>query len=644
MAWDWTANPDRWVYLIEVKYQDPAGANKTARWCGPGGRTGSGVAFDRGAGQGPQQWETRLRAASYSRELGGIRNHVQTAHSLTFKLSIAGPSDPLMGALVNGRWINREIRAWFADLATGESIQRFNGRIRKGTRVTSDSASIRAIGGPLLLDLPWPTTKIPTDTTEWIHDPPKVFGAGGYSHPNYGLVEHLFHPSRNPLNPPGDSYLLNPKDLGFNVGTIHGDSDPSISSGGDVWRQIIYYGSDQQEHLATGRYGHFFHVSPQFGCYVHQAAFPISDVGFAYIRVYDDDRTQPSWIETFNNYDPAMGPVGTNCAVMIQGWALPTQLMVEGDEAIILGRISGPGIGQVEDTDESGSIEILRGTGLVSDNVDHQVIEQLFTSPELLNLPTALNAADLGTFYSDAEPGLTYRTMVCAVPRTMATSAPVLREVIGDLGDVTGWDLVERYDTANGELRLSPRRRRPSPNHPGADWTLRQGDIMEPNPGRWEILDDPESDYANSLTIAGPEYGVGPVDADFDLTYESMDQTASVSAVFDDAPEQAGHGAVVAVTDKNKWWRATPGGEVFGFPFQAYARAQPQLWTYVPCGSPRYAVDLCDTLRYEVAGLPTSVAQVRGLIESWDELAIELQAVHVTYFEGAAGGGGKGEG
>lgn len=659
VPWDWEAAPSGWVYALDVDYLDASGEQQTARWCGPRTRTGSGLAAAIGEST-VRQWESRLGRARHSLTLGGLRQHVQAVASFGVTVDLAG-DEQLLRDLRDGRWVGRDIRGYFYDRNTGAWLEMLRGRVRRGLSIGIDRARLRATAGPLLLSEPWPMTRLyraplaeavdefqipvsgdadPEINTISHNHVIAVGGAGSYTAPwGGGARDHSWHPSIFSVSaPPYAAYRMIGDHAGKYAGAVWGNGNTALT-GVRVWREVVPYGSVDDP--VAGWY-FFFHVSQQLGCYVHEIAWTDTDVTpNVILEATDSLQAGPDRIvQTFNNHDPDIGPVGSNCRLFHAdglGSGVP-EWSGAGSTVRFFARISGP-FHNVEDTDEGGSIEVLEVSGSIQ-YMDHRVIEQVFDDLGLAGELGQGAAAEYGsTTEVGPEAGLDYLRMVCAVPRSIVDRPPSIRDVLGDLFRLGGGDLVQRFETAGPNTdtqRLFPRRRRPSPSYPDADWTLRRGDLVSPDPGAWELEDDPESDYANRVRVESPEYGIGPQDTDGDAADDVLDADAHVSRLHDDAGEQALYGSVEADDEDVKHWVCFPGGEADGYEFMGASRSQRQWWSRVPLGAPRFAVQLTDTVRYEgVPGMLTSVGQVREIEQEWDALHVEVRAVHVTHFEGA---------
>lgn len=629
VPWNWSATTGGWVYAVEVAYLTAAGERATARWCGPPSRCGSGLAAAIGSVV-PQQWEARLRGARYSRDLGGLRQHVQVASTLALRVDLAGPADPLFAALRDGRWTDREVVAWFFDRDTGAWVEMERGRVRRGRELTVDGARLSITAGPLLLSEPWPMTRIPDPASgglaagsPWTHGDVPTVGA------------HIWHPTV-----PGTDKLDGYRHLGRYVGPVWGNGN-TVLTGDRVWREVVFYGTSDDPSSASRHY--YFHVSPQFGCYVHELYWLDTGPDPSVIRGVTDDTGPGSWVESFNLRAATMGPLGTNCRLHAPA-ALVPDFSTPETEARVFARISGPVHYTLPPTgldpdESSGAVERLSVSGSLQ-FLDGDVIDDVFV---LLGQPQALAPGAVADFGIAAEygpeAGYDYRRLVCAVPRLIVDKPPSLREVLGDLMRVVGADLVQRVATTGavaGTQRLFPRRRRPSPHHPEADWKIRPGQLVEPDPGDWSISDDAEADYATRVLVVSPEFGRDPADTDGDAVLDVLDPVDRVRRLHDDTVEQALAGSVIAADDEeNRYWLPFPGGEVDGFEWQGATRSQPQPWVTARLGAPHFAVDLADTVGYEVAGLPSAIGQVRQIEQDWDGLHVEIRSVHVRFHEGA---------
>jgi len=641
MAWDWTADPSKWIYAIEVEYIDADGEPQTARWCGPKRRCGSGVAAAIG-GTEPKQWQTRLQGARHSQTIGGLRQHVQAVSSLSVQVDLEGDGD-LLRDLRDGYWTGRHIAGYFYDMETKEWVERFSGRVRRGMEIEIGSARLGATAGPSLA-IPWPMTQMPpapynetvdehqTDFNTWptinFNNIIAATGAPGfYWEP--GVRDYAFQASIFAVGPPPFApFRLAGHHVGKYVGQFFGNG----STVDHVWREVVPYGTADDP--VAGIFW-FFHVSPQYGCYVHELSWLDTDASPEVLReATDTAQGSPNRIvQTFNNYEPSIGPLGTCCRMYynaVFGAGVPEFSGMESSVRFYA-RVSGPEH-DVDWTDYSGAIEVLTTTGYVRQR-DDEVIEDIFES---LGLSAELGATAISDFANSAEQGPleanNYRLMISAVPLNVLDSPPLLRDVLGDLLRLVGADIVQKEETAGpglGHQRLYPVRRRPSPSSTTADWTLRQEDLLQPNPGLWSWQGDPEADYANEVRVTSPEHGTGPGSSEpcgfTDWTVLHSD------AVEQDATH---YGDVVADDEDFTYWTALDEG-VDGFVWVGSSRSQPQPWVRAVLGPRYFAIALADTVGYEVDGLSDDVGQVREIAQDWDRLTTEVSSVHVTFFEGA---------
>ena len=628
---DWTSGRVDLVHLIEVSYLDAGGDPQTARWCGPRSRARSGVAA--GPTGTRHQWESRVDSCVHDWTLGPLSVAVQALSDLDLRVTTAGGDDALLEAAQRGRWRGRPIRMWLWDRASDSYQQRFEGIVdRDPGDVSWSGFSLRGTA-TMEIDRPWPGTRWPADTAAWTHHDAAVLSGAPDA---YGGVLHQFHPGAVGADPTG--YHSVPRLRGLRVGPVFGSA---------VWREVASYGvGDCPDSPGTFRF--FFHVSPQFGCYVDRLYW--DDIDSAVVRGVDDDPATLPVVETFDNLDPASGPLGTNCVLAYAAPALVTNFWTEPYPRAYA-RIYGPDRGHsaLGTATDGGRIHRLPGSGGIL-RADHELLRHILDDPQMM----AMGGSEWGTgaplhlaLGPDGPSGtMGYADLAGAVPREIGAGLAA-RNVLGEFCMLIQADLVLRWDPAQGAMKLYALRRRPSVGPmAAADWTIRRADLVHGgHPGA--IPDcrqdsDPDGAYATDVEVIGATRGTAPETVAAGNPVDNIAPVTHESGRHLDAAETA-LGTPATRTQSIEWWsHFDPGGIGWldGVEFLGAMRSQPQRWLRATLGWHHFGLELCDTLAYSVPGVLDAVGQVRGLRYDYGRGTVLVRSWHGIALSGALPSGG----
>lgn len=643
------------VVLIEVE-----AGSFTFRWCGPQTRTTSGFWARIAPGiVGPltYAWEPRITEIETDEDIGGLDNHVQVVSQMSIFVRCGGKDDRsraygssvvsnmlLLEAAQHLRWEGGRCRAWTASInpVTGRQtsdipVPLWTGHVDSEPKeIGLDGFGLSITAGIVAVNADLPLEEIPAgdeSPPEWSHDSDVTVGSYGTS--------HTWHPN---------DYRLSPSKWGRFLGLVWG---PAKGAGAtwpqrQIWKECYFYGRQ-----TTGvTIYQFIHVSPQFNCYVHELAYEDPDNSQIQRRV------DSSVTLSFNNYDVARGPIGTNVriaattAVVSDWWSEPFPRVVA--------RVSGPGsaheTGPADSHCAGDSIQLL-AHGTAAEWRDDEILEQIF---DMAGYSAAWGTAALSTFASTAPLGPIYGTdqyrhMGCAVHPEIVDRPPTMRDALGELLFLVQADLVQKPDGA--DLSLFPLRRRPNPVQPDADHVIRDSDLLTGHGGRmrdWVRLSDPDGIYLTALTVDSPEFLAEPTSVAGGDDTDDLAPTMDYSGTHTDTFEETQLGAVRSAKESLKWWIPTyelPELDAHGWneavDLAGATRSQRQVVVEVTIGPRGMGMHLGDTVEYDIAGLVPDgaiapgtyagpgVGHIRRKTVDWATQAVTLTTYHNLFFEGS---------
>ena len=649
---DFTVDSWHWAYLIRIEYTNAGGKGggglrpQPARvhWCGPTARTRSGIdtTFNpmddaislTQSGWSPERvyWEPRAGQAKFDRSLGSLTTHVQPASRLTFSVQVDGKTEKaLMEDLLYGRWANHRIQAWLYDMDLRTAILKFDGRLdRNPTNVKMGGFRFSAIQG-LPLEDKWPMTRLPLSPYHGGWTESRRCTVSTRSPAPYGGLEDMFHPGEYVSGSGDPGYHLPDWAKGTLVGRIYGGNTATDDG---VWREVVFYGHQFDASAADSAFL-FFHISPQYNCFIDKAYF-----------TRDDGNVQAvtTGIAVFNNKASKFGPTGTNFSVEIGTAYFDTFYNVAAGEtpAKCFARCYGPNTGvpstSAQPYPEYPQIQVLYGSGttLVTDTevLEHVMTEDLDMGP-----------ADLvANAFSDFEnsvvgvgtPSTTHwRNFTCAVPRKLGTKeAPLVRAVLGDMAWATLWDLTSRLDPVDGRIGLAPVRRKPTPGQTIVDWVIRNGDPQVVDPASWVAMDDPDGVYANQISTNSPTFYLEPLAGSDDELYVET----TFAYLHDDTVEQASQN-FGAINDRDytgeQWVPPNQTRAEECYEMHGSALSQPQRVVEIDLGPRYFEMNLGDTIRYKLPAVYREIGQIRSLAEDWDKITVSVASLHILHHESA---------
>jgi hypothetical protein len=665
----------RLAVVATVAYRDADGVDRVARWMGPSRKHGSALVVVglEDSTPTPRQYVARLRSVVDDLDLGGLTNAVQTASEMTLEVDLGHLDDEagLMRDAQLGYWSAREARVWVVQLeAAGGSMHATRAREIFAGRVVDSGLDRLRLGEGASLRLKLRDTLLPEDeriptTYMWSDDELKN-GLAPYTETGAGASgDYVWHPAAS-SGAVADAYNNGPFG-GRHVGVVYGRHDSvatRFTSGTPaVLRPLAFYGAQQ---AAVGATHYFFHVSPQFDCFV------LNDSVKAVWFVQTSTGTLTSLetlygaslpnvnIRCFNNRDPKNGPVGTNVRLLINNGDSPDGSGGLGgggfagvDGAQCWAICYGPG-GGVLDTSApdttaglalGGTVEALTQAGLAAiRNRDHEVFRDLV---ELAGFGSILDGAGLAEYDSNAPAGPAgtglYREIGCAVPLEPTDDPPKLREVLGELAMVGCGDVIVRH--VGGARRLTPIRRRPNSAQGAADYKVRLADFYDGRDvysARPEVEHDPRNDGATVVEVRAPDRNVPGV------ALGSTSTTASIATSIDgprrryeDAAHEAAVGArIVRRVTLEHWLPQEPPAWVSGDEDPAFSDAakmlsgnltQPQRYITATLGWRALLWELGDTVQYE--GIPglhlADVGQIRKIRRDYLRMSATITSVHL---------------
>lgn len=686
------------VWAARVTCEDVAGDGQEMYWCGPSSRT-SGFTFDLGGGLG-WAFEPRGGQISRRRDLGSLKNNIIIPTRLGLQIQLGSEDAALRTLALTGKWAGYSMSVWRVELDDeGKVLNQeiiFKGRIAKRT-VKFDRLEI--IGGSRFigLHLPWPMgrpidSSLFTDTTDGVTSGSDT----SVGNSNGGT----FHPS---------SPALREGDVGKYIPLVFGDGQ-AVGSGlhGFVWRRALYVGRNRiDSHDGTGpvspAYSYFFfvdhrtgtgsddsvwvdqvrHEAPDTNAKPHlQAAAqnsggtPGSGTGTGTQLVPKAGSTDSLGLMTVYEVldDTAgIGPEGTYVRIDSE-----FDITMDGEaEPQCFVRMSGRNRGTWDTAWNSapdphitsGAVRVLKRSTTPPADADWQIIRDVFTDSQLLNLGASsdvFETGNLSAFDTSAPTGVVtgdrWRRFGCCVPLEPTASPPTVREVLQDLLYQVGADVCEVYETAKDDLRLRFMRRRPNPAEEGVDHLLLEGEFLTGERSvvtRWRVEDDPNNFAATDVTFSTPDLYVDPLvvgSAAFNVpegAADDIDRELAYSFSFSDNSYRSSRDDEdVVVTDAGRFWVALEeldggGGVREGAQFIAEARQQHIMETECVGGFRWMRFDPGDTVQFLAEGLDSlPTGHIRGMVEKiGDEVSVDLRIVHASFFPSAdeAGGGGGGD-
>jgi hypothetical protein len=629
MPIDWTTR-DRALslaYLFEGSYHDENGLERTVHWCGPKGRVGSGLSVPVPPHPGQREaftpvWEARMTRASMDLNMGNIEQVFGTISDLTFNIDISGGSQapvPVAGDLLRdivfGRWKNKPCLLWLLDLDTGDTQI-----MGKGT-LDRNPSSI----GPSTFQVVMNIDPIFPVTTRWPEGLVPMSATDQFTYPNTGASQE-YAPTQ---------YMLNPDHVGKFIGLNFGDGSLSVITPEHeyVWREIIPYGKKVR---ALDELYIYAWVSPQRNCYVSELWWENTNG--------ENKPLNASTIETFENLDPAMGPLGTCVRFVIPAttdfnfvwWSPPG-----GAKSRAVARVKGPTAGQHSsfETDSSGNnpVSLYADTGPVRATL-WQIIEDIITGPEYLNRSDVLGTNAITEFMNSVptvQDPVQYANMACVVPLDPVDKPTTVREALGALANFFPFDWAHRYDPSTQDWRLYPVWRSSFNTPPAYIFTV--ADMSRTDAPSIAQYDNSDGKYANRVFVDVPPYYGRPTVADTSATSggkHEIQPKKTEKYEHGDIAEQSAvrENAVVVANVKMKHWLhyGSLGNSSAAWSL-GEERSQPQRTIQATHGVRSYRVKMGEAIRYDMVGVNSSVGMVRKMRYNFDLQQVQITTYHIDH-------------
>jgi len=627
MPIDWTTRERALslAYLIEGTYHDENGVKRLVHWCGPKARVGSGLsvpvpiyAGQRGALT--PVWEARVTRASMDMNMGNLDQTISAISDLTFNVDISGgsqasapPAGDLRRDIVFGRWRNKECRVWVLDLDTLDTQIMGKGAFdRNPSSIGPGLFQITVDISPIFpANLDWPQGRIPLNTN-------------GFTFDSAGQIQHIFIP---------DIYMLNPDQAGKYTGVVFGDG--GIAGADYVWKELIPYGR-QIYTTSPVRWRVFAWVSPQKNCFVEEVYFENADANMAVTKV-------TAGLETFENDDPAKGPLGTCVRFTVTDALVPTQSFDwwSGIGCRAVARVTGPVSGQHDYFQYSevvggNPVSVYARTGPVRSQV-WTVISDAITDPSMMNLTGVLGTGAIADFQntvptmSPATDTPFFAALACVVPREITDRPITAREAFGSLAQFFPFDFAQRYDPATEDWRVYPVWRSAFTTPPA--YVFGVEDMSKTDPPAITQYDNPDGSYANNVVVTTPGYYGVPTPSATSPTPELLpikkekfqhvdvfEQTAALEA-----------DEVVASLEMKHWLH-------YGFVGNGAAawtigeeRSQPQRTVQATHGVRSFRVEMGTAIQYEMVGINSDVGMVRKMRYDFDLQQVQITSYHIDH-------------
>lgn len=632
MPIDWTKSGLRTAYLVEG-LATVFKSFVNVRWCGPKSRTGSGLmayptlgpagssleTIDRGGQIKMSMFEARLSRCRYDASLGNLKQNVQRISDVTMTVDIGDDDNPttslspgkeLRDLVIRGKWKGKHARLTVIDLDDPDQFE----VLVEGTwdrnpdKVTDRSFKMTIIAGAVISPIRrWPCWQVPENVPSGWDDSggsaPRLWPGGGVSLP----------------------YRLSPATKGKYLGHAWGGTQR------ENWIEIVPYGVSSSYNFAL--------VSPQYDLFVVDIVYE-ADGG----DVVSVAQTSGSVIQTFNQLDPAHGPLGT--AVK---WSNgPNDCHFRTNSNRIFAKVYG-GVGAGHGPDYPWLGDNIPGGGMATPDVAGvPAMSELAAIIQTIWSDPLYGISDSGQLHSRALVDLhaymilnnLHQTMErnCRVPRSLEDEPPFFLDVINDLMRSVPADLALRFDP----VANAPRYYfvvRPSgaigPKHTIVPAMLAQSDTSARSgtPGIVQLA-DPDGYYANDLkfveTINWPPVTTEDVVADNTLS-KTMPNPAPLQVQGRVPSEQGpfGVGQAVEAERRIKYWAHVYYDELVPvFMYTIWEGARPQQVLEATHGPGAMAMGIGEILRYTVPGVLNRPGQIRGLKLDLDRQTVTVKTYH----------------
>ena len=646
MPIDWTTRERELnlVYLFEGSYHDENGVERLVHWCGPKARTGSGLSVATPVHSAMEKsvtcvWEARLNRCSLELDMGNIDQTIGAISDLTFSVDISGGSQasvPVAGELrrdiVYGRWRGRTCRIWLYDLDTGDTQVMGRGSFdRDPTSIGPNSFQIVVDIAPLLSTTQWPQGRIPMNTD-------------GFTVPSVGSY---WRPTQFYLNPEHVGKFLG---LSFGDGAVVESTYTNPTSDNWVWKEVVPYGRRTSDIGPLGSHYVYAWVSPQFNCFVDNIWYENSEASQHEDALPIINTTN---IETFENRNPNVGPIGT----IVRFFASNTDSSIpqnplgfrwwEGSYPRVVARVSGAATGvpdtSVVATDFNGGI--MPGTTVYKKSLGGvraavwQIIEDIITRPELLDRSDVLGSGSILDFKNSAptvSKPVPWANMACTVPAKISDKPLPAREAFGELARCFPFDFAQRYDTSADDWRWYPVWRSGFTTEPSYIFGVE--DMSRTDAPAVAQYNNSDGKYANEVLVDTIEYIGSPVwpipSGDANTVPDIMPMISPTRFRHNDTFEQlpTKQGEVVTTDLKMKHWQHYSDDGNSSAAWQiGEERSQPQRTVQATHGVRSFRVQMGAAIKYDMVGINSDVGMVRKMRFDFDLQQVQITSYHIDH-------------
>jgi len=614
---DWLGHesPDV-IMLVRGEYSTPAGVLQRVRWCGPSGRIRSAVyAYDpddTSPTRTKSPWEARLSGNKVDATLGRLNQSVQAVSDMDFAVDIGNYDSEasetadlddaaLAASILTGRWANHAVRVWLYDRNDGSAQEVFRGRWnREPTAMSIGRFTMRAEMALFPLDEEFSLDEFPAGETNPV--------AWSDSSSVTGITEWW------PIQ-----YFAHPDHWGKKPGIIVGDASLETAY---VWREAIPYGT----RTISGVFYAYAWVSGLANHFVHDVWYEGNDgtiVNAANVNTAEQDR-------------PDRGPEGTivRFTYGLAGQA-PLEFMTLGQppgrvwvrcSGLVTGQMPGPITGA----------NWYSHTGYARHAI-WEVLEDIVEHPQLLDAPGVFGTNALAAFQAGCpSTEADFRRGLCALPREVETETPSARELLGGILSSLPADLCYRWDSAAEETRVYPLWRPKVGSLP--TWTLNRYDFANPAFPEFRSQDDPDGVYGTRVNVKSTPYWSTPLGSpEYQIDVE-ISRTLNVLILADDGPFGLFRGTRTKKIEQDVWRFNGDDGFEEAVRFIANERGQKQIVIEATLGIRGYAIQMGDSVKYDIPGVWSGLGQVRALHYDFDSMTVKVRSYHIDFYSSADAG------
>mgnify|MGYP003113797833 FL=1 len=631
---DWTKPNLRIAYLIEGIFLPPNSASPNyVRWCGPPGRTGSGLSAYATMGPNsfppaqsqpgetpiaPVAWETRLTRGRYDSTLGDLSQTVQAISDVTCTVALGDDDnasefvsvDDLRDMAQRGRWRGQSARMILVDI---DEIDRFEVVVDGTWDRDPDAIDHRSF-------------KI-TINADGSVAPSRRYLSGQTPDTVDNFVDYTYASTtwiQSPNGSASPSFRLNPD--------LKGKWCPEILGGAqnhEVWRELIPYGAISTQSFAwvSPRYDQFCY---DIVCETDNGLVKISSGGSNVIRV-------------FNNNDPTRGPTGT-CVLFTtpsgfnwDGTASKTHRAfgkVAGGRPVLrptgysdIGFTGNPELGSNIPSGGEATPTNTTTPPTVSSDVT-TVFKDLIVDNHFLGMPNMLHPSAMSqlTIWMTLK-GLPFRRNA-SLPQEPPDRPLTYRDVFAPLMLSIPADLILKRDNADplGTRKFyAVVRQQPGDS---ADHTITVGDLADASlPPRVRQFSDPDGHYSNDTTIQTEEFFTSPVVGTTDG--DELTPTSQQVAEIVNTTEQSFTGEPIGGELELGFFRydSTSGFRDWATVIER-ERSRPQVVLEATLGTPHCQRELGDRVQFDCPGVYDGPGHIRSMRFDLDAMVVTIRSYH----------------